>query len=178
MLGVIRHRLKVQATIVDLETDTASDYSIMVSNIPYSATENEISAFFEKTFRVKVVKITLSYNVEKLVSLLNQKEAVEDKLTFLRRKEELNSQDSDRKKNEEQKLKILEEQIASIRQSFETHHETHFTGKAFISFEYMKQVDDVLDQTEMSTIKWVFNKFKYELEFKGNSALFRQVFES
>lgn len=70
MLFVFKNRLSNENKIIDIESDTAADFSIMVTYLPKTANENDIKTFFEKEFEgVEISEISLGYDVENLLKL-------------------------------------------------------------------------------------------------------------
>lgn len=69
LLAIYKNKLVVEDKIIDIETDTVADFSILVEYLPKNATVEEIKTYFESRFGVNIVKVSPSYNVEKLVIL-------------------------------------------------------------------------------------------------------------
>ena len=66
----IKNRMSNQHKVIDIETDTVSDFSIMVTYLPKTAKEEEIKEFFHKQFPgVQVAQINLAYNTKELKKL-------------------------------------------------------------------------------------------------------------
>ena len=66
----IKNRMSNQHKVIDIETDTVSDFSIMVTYLPKTARESEIKEFFEQQFPgVQVAQISMAYDIEKLTKL-------------------------------------------------------------------------------------------------------------
>ena len=81
LLAVYKNRLSNEHKIIDIETDTAADFSIMVTYLPKSATEADIRTFFEKEFEgVEVSEISVGYDVEKLIKLEHHKDIIQQSL--------------------------------------------------------------------------------------------------
>ena len=81
MLAIFKSRMTSQNKIIDIESDTAADFSIMVTYLPKSATEADIRTFFEKEFEgVKVSEISMGYDVEKLLKLEHHKDILHQSL--------------------------------------------------------------------------------------------------
>ena len=63
----VKNRMSNQHKVIDIETDTVSDFSIMVTYLPKTAREPEIKEFFETQFPgVQVAQISLAYDIERL----------------------------------------------------------------------------------------------------------------
>jgi hypothetical protein len=81
LLAVFKSRLNNEHKVVDIETDTAADFTIMVTYLPKTATEQEVCEFFENHMPgVKVARVSLAYNIERLNHLLKEKKHAEQKL--------------------------------------------------------------------------------------------------
>ena len=164
-IAVFKNKLTVQAAVVDMETDTASDFSIMVSHLPKSATKEEITNFFKKEFDVTIVKVTLAYNVEHLTHLIHEQEFIESKLHHNQQHEGESPSFKEKITNNQTKLDKLNHEIKEIRESFHKNHKDHFTGIAYISFRFMADADKVTDKYEMGNTAWFLNGCKYKLKY-------------
>ena len=173
LLAVFKKKLSVEATIGDIEQDTISDFSIMVTYLPKSATREEIKNFFQDNFKVHVVKISLAYNVEELCHIEDEIVHVEEKLIYLKHHEEDNPENRDKIKKKQEKIAHLKHEAADIKKSFTTDHEKHFTGIAYISFKHMHEADKITNKFEIGATRWLFNKCQYKLRFKGKFDLSR-----
>ena len=81
LLAIFKNRLVNENKVVDIETDTASDFSIMVTYLPKSAQESDIKEFFELEFPgVDVKEISLGYDLGPLKQMENDKDLLHDKL--------------------------------------------------------------------------------------------------
>ena len=81
LLAVFKNRLSNEHKVIDIETDTAADFSIMVTYLPKTATESDIKTFFETEFQgTEISEISLAYDVEELIKLEMQKETLHQKL--------------------------------------------------------------------------------------------------
>ena len=81
LLAVFKNRLTNENKVIDIETDTAADFSIMVTYLPRTATEQDIKTFFEKEFKdVEVSEISMGYDVQHLLKLEHEKEIIHQKL--------------------------------------------------------------------------------------------------
>ena len=84
LVAVFKNKLIVEHKIVDIETDTASDFSIMVTYLPKTATESEIREFFTNQFPgVKIADVSMAFNVEKYMKLEHEKELLHTKLVYM-----------------------------------------------------------------------------------------------
>lgn len=84
MLAIFKNRLSNEHKVVDIETDTASDFSIMVTYLPKTATESEIREFFTNQFPgVKIADVSMAFNVEKYMKLEHEKELLHTKLVYM-----------------------------------------------------------------------------------------------
>lgn len=84
LLGVFKSKLDNEHKVVDIETDTAADFSIMVTYLPKSATEDEIRHFFENHIPgVKVVRVSMGYDIEKLNHLIKEKKHAQNELVAI-----------------------------------------------------------------------------------------------
>ena len=81
LVAVFKNKLIVEHKIVDIETDTASDFSIMVTYLPKTATESEIREFFTNQFPgVKIEKVSMGYEVTELMHLEKVKHDLQNKM--------------------------------------------------------------------------------------------------
>lgn len=69
LLAVYKNKLVVEDKIIDIETDTVADFSILVGYLPNTATAEEIKTFFEQQFGVTVVKCSPAFKVDNLMKL-------------------------------------------------------------------------------------------------------------
>ena len=75
LLAVFKNRLSNEHKVIDIETDTAADFSIMVTYLPKTATESDIKTFFETEYLgVTVAEISMGYDVEALLKLEHEKD--------------------------------------------------------------------------------------------------------
>jgi Cytosolic domain of 10TM putative phosphate transporter len=81
LLAVFKNRLVNEHKIIDIETDTASDFSVMVTYLPKSAQESDIKEFFETEFEgVSVKEISMAYDIGALNKMEKEKDVLHDKL--------------------------------------------------------------------------------------------------
>ena len=81
LLAIFKSKLNNEHKVVDIETDTAADFSIMVTYLPKTTTEQEIKNFFDNHIQgVRVVRVSMAYNIEKLNHLMKEKKHAEHKL--------------------------------------------------------------------------------------------------
>ena len=81
LLANFKNRLVNKNKIIDIENDTASDFSIMVTYLPKSAQESDIKEFFELEFPgVDVKEISLGYDLGHLKKMEKLKDSLHDKL--------------------------------------------------------------------------------------------------
>ena len=81
LLANFKNRLVNKNKIIDIENDTASDFSIMVTYLPKSAQESDIKEFFELEFPgVDVKEISLGYDLGPLKQMEKLKDSLHDKL--------------------------------------------------------------------------------------------------
>ena len=84
LLAVFKSRLNNEHKVVDIETDTAADFSIMVTYLPKKATEQQVRDFFEHHIPgVKIARVSMAYNIEKLHHLMKDKKLAEHHLINL-----------------------------------------------------------------------------------------------
>ena len=75
LLAVFKNRLTSENKVIDIETDTAADFSVMVTYLPQNATRKDIQEFFEKEFKeVEVSDISMGFDVEHLLKLEHEKD--------------------------------------------------------------------------------------------------------
>ena len=75
LLAIFKNRLSNENKVIDIESDTAADFSIMVTYLPKTATESDIKTFFETEFKdIEVNEISMGYDVEKLLKLEHEKD--------------------------------------------------------------------------------------------------------
>ena len=81
LLAVFKNRLVNEHKIIDIETDTASDFSVIVTYLPKSAQESDIKEFFETEFEgVSVKEISMAYDIGALNKMEKEKDVLHDKL--------------------------------------------------------------------------------------------------
>ena len=81
LLAVIKNRLTNESKVIDIETDTASDFSIMVTYIPKSAKESDIKEFIEKEFTgVCVKEVSMGYDIGTLKKMEKDRDVLHAKL--------------------------------------------------------------------------------------------------
>lgn len=81
LLAIFKNRLSNEHKVIDIETDTAADFSIMVTYLPKTANENDIKTFFEKEFEgVEISEISLGYDVENLLKIEGERDKIQQKL--------------------------------------------------------------------------------------------------
>ena len=81
LLAVFKNRLVNEHKVIDIETDTASDFSVMVTYLPKSAQESDIKEFFETEFEgVSVKEISMAYDIGALNKMEKDKDVLHDKL--------------------------------------------------------------------------------------------------
>ena len=80
MLGIFTNRLRNEHKVIDIESDTAADFSIMVTYLPKTATEQDIKTFFETKFEVECSQISMAYDVDRLLKLEAEKDALYHRL--------------------------------------------------------------------------------------------------
>ena len=79
--GVIKNKMHNESKIIDIETDTAADFSIMVSLLPPDATKEQVTKFFKtKLPDIKVHTVSMGYDVAKLAHLKKERHHIMDKL--------------------------------------------------------------------------------------------------
>lgn len=157
-----------QHKVIDIETDTVSDFSIMVTYLPKTSREKDIKEFFETQFPgVQVAQVCLAYDVEALTEAKLALVALQHDLA-----EALTS------KSDETQLKPIkdsvtkqEQNIAAIKQQIRADHEKHFTGVAFVTFEHIHMARRITELYEMRPLRWVLNGFKYKLKYSDGSLL-------
>ena len=75
MLAIFKSRMTSQNKIIDIESDTAADFSIMVTYLPKSATEADIRTFFESEIKgVEISEVSFTYNIDTLITLEHEKD--------------------------------------------------------------------------------------------------------
>ena len=80
LLGVFKNRMTAQNKIIDIESDTAADFSIMVTYLPKTATEQDVKTFFETKFEVECSHISMGYDVDDLMKLEKEKDDAQQML--------------------------------------------------------------------------------------------------
>src|SRR3990167_5191612 len=167
-----------QHKVIDIETDTVSDFSIMVTYLPKTAREPEIKEFFETQFPgVQVAQISLAYDIEKLSKLntlydleeTTYLEAVGFWLTKIN--SGIESQEWLNKLSE--RVDRIKKDANAHKKYMLDHHETFFTGIAFVTFEKMDHADKITSEWEMTTLNWILHGFKYKLKWSDQKTLLR-----
>ena len=82
--ALFKNKLVNEHKVIDIETDTAADFTIMVSLLPSTATEADIRVFFEREFdgvHTKVHTVSMTYDIDILSKLLKEKENISNHLT-------------------------------------------------------------------------------------------------
>lgn len=81
MLAIFKNRLNNEQKVIDIETETASDFSIMATYLPRNADEEDIKSFFEKEYRgTEVSEISMGYDIEELLKLEKMKLDLHDRM--------------------------------------------------------------------------------------------------
>ena len=81
LLAVFKNRLSNEHKVIDIETDTAADFSIMVTYLPKTAKREDIETFFKEEFEgVEIAEVSLGYDVEKLLKLEAERDKLQQKL--------------------------------------------------------------------------------------------------
>ena len=94
LLAVIRSKLNSEHKVVDIETDTAADFSIMVTYLPKTTTEQEIKNFFDNHIQgVRVVRVSMAFNTKVLKKLLKEEKHSESQLINLHSKNFIRKED-------------------------------------------------------------------------------------
>ena len=84
LLAVFKNRLSNEHKVIDIETDTAADFSIMVTYLPKTTTEADIRTFFESEFEGNVVEeVSMAYDVEKILQLESEKDRIHRQLVSM-----------------------------------------------------------------------------------------------
>ena len=83
LLAVFKNRLNNENKIIDIESDTAADFSIMVTYLPKTAKREDIETFFEKKLKVEVSQVSMAFDVGKLLKLEVDKEHLYGRLVNL-----------------------------------------------------------------------------------------------
>ena len=87
MIAVFKHNLIIEAEVIDLEVDSADDFSIMCTHLPNTAKQDEIKNFFQDKFpNVQVVDVSMGYDVDHLLKMIEQKEKLQTEIINLVRK--------------------------------------------------------------------------------------------
>lgn len=79
--AIFKNKLHNEHKIIDIETDTAADYTIMVTNLPNYATKDDVKLFFNQTLPgVEVHRVSMAYNIERLAKLKKEKHHIVEEL--------------------------------------------------------------------------------------------------
>ena len=78
---IFKNKLYNEQKKIDIETDTARDFTIMATYLPKMATKEEITEFFNTTLPgSKVAKVSRAYDISRLSTLIKEKKYLKHKL--------------------------------------------------------------------------------------------------
>ena len=78
---IFKNKLYNEQNKIDIETDTARDFTIMATYLPKMATKEEITEFFNTTLPgSKVAKVSRAYDISRLSTLIKEKKYLKHKL--------------------------------------------------------------------------------------------------
>ena len=143
------------------ERITASAYTVYVKNIKDIKEGRKLATFFESVVpNVKVVKINFIYNISELYEAINKLVRLENKIIILEHKKltRLVRYRYYLRRREEMKKKYHELQEECLLNGL---NNRLFTGKAFVTFEYQSQVEDVLKKLQYKIGDITIQKSKY-----------------
>ena len=81
---MFKHQLSFEDQVVDMETNSVEDFSIMCTHLPNTAKQDEIKNFFQDKFpNVQVVDVSMGYDVDHLLKLNAQKEQLQNEMINL-----------------------------------------------------------------------------------------------
>ena len=84
LLAIFKNRLSNESKVIDIETDSASDFSLMVTYLPNDASESDIKEYFETKFPgVSVAEISMGYDIGILLKMEKAKDILYDKLVHM-----------------------------------------------------------------------------------------------
>lgn len=200
-VAVFKNKLYNEHKVVDLETDTPADFTIMVTYLPKTVSEDDIKEFFQSHIaEAKVAKVSMAYDVEHLEALQKQKRALYDQVEHLKEEfyetnmKSIQASPSLQVSPGEDPKTIMDPNVTTpeYKEKFEAfvakrkevkdhlediqqNKEKYFTGIAYVTFERMKHADLYTQKYHMSGIQWFFNccKYKARYEHKGKSNLIR-----
>ena len=200
LVAVFKNKLYNEHKVVDLETDTPSDFTIMVQLLPKNCTEADIRQYFNTTIpEAKVAKVCMAFDVEKLEHLQKEKRHLFDQLENIKQEfygnQKTPSLPETRPILESQKTMIdhdinipkykeLSEVYLKKRQEVTDHIEEiennqskYFTGIAYISFEKMKHADLYTKMYSVTGLKWIFRCCKYKAKYQFEGVTHRLMIE-
>ncbi|CAD8174102.1 unnamed protein product [Paramecium pentaurelia] len=137
LLFLYRKRINILANKIDEKSILASDYSIIVENIPRDAKEEEIKEFFSKinNHEYKIQKICMGFQIQQYLQILKQKQDQEKTFTKILECERLGKPIPPQLPNKvdlTQTLDQLANQLDKYEENFETSFQ--FSGVAIISY--------------------------------------------
>ena len=142
---------RLTAQQVDNSQQTPADFTIVISNMPKDATDQEIKDYIEKKIfkgEVQVAKIVRGYDIGEFVKLTRRKATIQTQLSS--------------KKGVHNKEK-LQEELEDIRKRLDTLENNaskslEYSSYVYITFETEKNAKDALDKLGFynSPIRWLF----------------------
>ncbi|CAK64281.1 unnamed protein product (macronuclear) [Paramecium tetraurelia] len=137
LLFLYRKRINLLANKIDEKSILASDYSIIIENIPRDAKEEEIRQFFSKINNVeyKIQKICMGYQIQEYLRILKSKQEQEKTFTKILECERLGKPIPPRLPNKVDLTKTLD-QLAYQLDQYEDNFQNsfQFSGVAIISY--------------------------------------------
>ncbi|CAD8173577.1 unnamed protein product [Paramecium pentaurelia] len=177
-----RHINKIAMELDDAAI-LASDFSILVENIPRDAKEPEIQEYFSQSFQnetVELRKLCIAYEIQPYLKLNTQKQLKESVLTKVL---ELEAEGKQIPKSIPSRVQLKQEidEISKELDYMEDHRATifGFSGICIISYNYEKQADNVCKTFKATRFQVLLDQLGFEQnqfqQFRNNNLFVRKA---
>lgn len=157
MKNIFAYKMRKFEHKVDLNLDTASDFTAYVRGLGTEMTTDDIVNLFSELDgrKINVAKVNKIYRIDNYVSLLTEYLMLEKKLKLMDK-----AKDKDYEKVEVQFTQV-EAKVLHLQSEFDDkgdHLDNHFTGEAFVTFETDKELFEVIRYYRPNLLLLCFHK--------------------